>query len=285
MCKAPASGTPWWASGECAAAEGQYPFLGEVLLMNALTESPDSELAECADVALLGRIARRISTAAPLDRVLSEVVKFVTSVVRCDSCSVYLLEGDEFALRASKNPHPGLVDRLKLSLAQGITGWVAEHREPVAVARRAYNDRRFKCFNGLPESRFEAFLSVPMASGGRLVGVINVHNRAPYVYSPREISLAATVAFMGGAEVERARLESENSKLSTRLETRKIIERAKGILQRDLKIDEENAYRTLQRESQQRRKSMKEIAEAVLLTESFKRRSDQLPEAFDGPML
>ena len=177
-------------------------------------------------------------------------------------------------LRASKNPHPELVDRLKLKVGQGITGWVAQHCEPVAVSNNASMDPRFKIFNELPEDRFEAFLSVPIVSGGRLVGVINVQNRAPHQYSPREISLAATVGFMVGAEVERARLQGENSALSAHLESRKIVERAKGILQREMKISEEDAYRTMQRESMQRRKSMKEIAEAVLMIEELKRRSE-----------
>jgi uroporphyrinogen-III synthase len=84
--------------------------------------------------------------------------------------------------------------------------------------------------------------------------------------------LIATVGFLVGAEIERARLESENLQLSGELEARKIVERAKGILQRELKISEEDAYLTLQRESRQRRKSMKEVAEALILSEELKRR-------------
>jgi uroporphyrinogen-III synthase len=245
--------------------------MGDVPLVNAQTRCVESEPAEGFDVALLGKIARRISVAAPIDRVLTEVVECVAGLLRCDSCSVYLLEGEELVLRASKNPHPGLIERLKLSLAQEIAGWTPEHREALVVPRRAYEDRRCKCFTEPPQDQFEAFLSMPMFSGGHLVGVINVQNRFPYLFSRREISLAAILVFMGGAEVDRARLENENSILSAQLDSRKIIERAKGILQRDLRVDEKNAYRVLQRESQQRRKSMKEIAEAILLAENLKR--------------
>ena len=227
---------------------------------------------EDLDLALLNRIASRMSSAAPLQEVLRDVVEFVAAVVKCDSCMVYVLENDELVLRASKNPHPEVVDRLKMKLGQGITGWVAEHREPVAVAQGAFRDPRFKVFNELPEDRFEAFLSVPVVSGGRLVGVINMQDRAQHLYSKREISLIATVGFLAGAEIERARLESENLQLSGELETRKVVERAKGILQRDLKINEEEAYLTLQRESRQRRKSMKEVAEALVLSEELKRK-------------
>jgi len=60
--------------------------------------------------------------------------------------------------------------------------------------------------------------------------------------------------------------------LSARLETRKIVERAKGIMQRDLKISENEAYLTLQRESRQRRKSMRDVAEAILLNDEIRNR-------------
>ncbi|HTZ98890.1 MAG TPA: GAF domain-containing protein [Candidatus Aquilonibacter sp.] len=226
---------------------------------------------DAADIALLSRIASRISTAAPLPEVLQDVLEFVASVLKCDSCMIYVLEGEELVLQASKNPHPEAVGRLKMKLGQGITGWVAERREPVVIAEDAHRDPRFKLFNELPEDRFEAFLSVPIASGGRLVGVINVQNRAPHFYGKREVGLVATLGFLVGAEIERARLATENSNLSQRLESRKIVERAKGILQRDLKLSEEESYLTLQRESRQRRRSMKEIAEAIILSEELKR--------------
>lgn len=225
------------------------------------------------DIAVLSKMASRLSAADALNQVLHEVVEFVAAVVECDSCMVYVMEGDELILRASKNPHPESIGRVKMQLGQGITGWVAEHRRPVAVAESACQDPRFKVFNELPEDRFEAFLSVPLVSGGRLVGVINVQSRAPHVYTQREIGLVSAIGFLVGAEVQRARLESENSELSSKLEARKIVERAKGILQRELKIGETESYRILQRESQQRRKSMKDIAESVILNDDLKRSS------------
>jgi len=223
------------------------------------------------DIALLNKMASRLSAADPLHAVLDEVVEFVAAVVECDSCMIYVLEGDELVLRASKNPHPEVLGRLKMRVGQGITGWVAEHRKPVVVSERAYADPRFMLFNELPEDYFQAFLSVPLVSGGELVGVINLQNRMPQQYGKREINLVATIGFLVGAEVQRARLESERSELFDQLEKRKLVDRAKGILQRELKLTEEEAYRTMQRESQQRRKSMKEIAESIILNDDLKR--------------
>ncbi len=137
----------------------------------------------------------------------ARVVEFVSSVVQCDSCFVYVLEDDALVLRASKTPHPDVVDRLKLRVGQGITGWVAEHRQPVAVGRHAFEDPRFQTFNELPEDRYEAFLSVPVLSRGKLVGVINLQHRQPHDHSRREIQLISMIGFLVGAEIEMARLE------------------------------------------------------------------------------
>ena len=226
---------------------------------------------ENPDVDLLHEIGRRMASADPLHDVLRRIVDFVSAVVKCDSCFVYVLEGDDLVLRASNNPHPEVVDRLKLRVGQGITGWVAEHRQPVAVPRNASKDPRFRSFNELPEDRYQAFLSVPVLCRGKLVGIINLQHRLPHNYTRREIHLISTMGFLVGAEIAMARLEAENLQLSEQLESRKVVERAKGILQRDLNVSEEQAYLTLQRQSRQRRKSMKEVAEAIVLSDEVKR--------------
>jgi signal transduction protein with GAF and PtsI domain len=227
--------------------------------------------AEKAKVDFLHELGSRMAAAEPLPDVLARVVDFTTAVVKCDSCFVYVLEDEELVLRASKNPHQEVVNRLKLHMGQGITGWVAEHREPVAVSQNASQDPRFQYFNELPEDTYEAFLSVPLLSRGRLVGVINVQHRQPHIHDPEEIRLISTIGFLVGAEIEMARLESENSNLYELLETRKLIERAKGILQRDLGLDEEHAYLALQQQSRRTRQRLKDIAEAIVLTDQVKR--------------
>src|SRR6202521_2956575 len=221
-------------------------------------------------VDLLHEIGNRLATADGFHDVLTRVVEFATVLVKCDSCLIYVLEGEELVLRASKNPHPDAVDRLKLRVGQGITGWVAEHKEPVAVSERAALDPRFQFFHELPEDSYEAFLSVPLMCRGRVVGVINLQHRQHHVYRRREIRLISAIGFLVGAEIELARLEEVNTSLTEQLETRKVVERAKGILQRDLGLSEEQAYLALQRQSRQRRKAMKEIAEAIVLSDEVK---------------
>lgn len=216
-----------------------------------------------------------------LHLVLERIVAFVTSVIPCDSCFLYVLEGQKdgqkLVLRASKNPHADVVDQLGVLMGQGITGWVAEHREPVALASNASNDPRFKAFKNLPEDHFEAMLSVPILCASKVVGVLNLQHRLQYRHTEHEVRLLSMLGFLVGAEIERARLETENQLLANRLETRKLLDRAKGILQRDLGVHEDEAYRRMQSESRQRRKSMREIAEAILLADDL-RKSTQPPK-------
>lgn len=233
--------------------------------------SDRSKTPASAGVDFLHEIGSRMAAADPLHIVLDRIVDFACSLILCDSCFVYLLEDNQLVLRASKNPHSDLVDHLGIWLGQGITGWVGWHREPVAIPAKALQDPRFKRFRNLPEDSFEAFLSVPILCRSKLVGVINLQHRNPYQHTDQEVRLLSAVGYLVGAELERARLEMEITELSGRLESRKLIERAKGVLQRDFALDEEAAYRAIQRESRQRRKTMREIAEAILLNEDMRK--------------
>jgi signal transduction protein with GAF and PtsI domain len=221
------------------------------------------------DVALLHEIGERIAAADPLTEVLNLVVRLVSAVMKCDSCFVYVLEGDELILRASRNPHAEVLDRLKLRMGQGITGWVAEHKQPVAIAHDALLDPRFQLFDSLPEDRFEAFLSVPILCRDKLVGVINVQHREAHSYSQRDVQLVATIGFLVGPEIELVRVETESSRSFELSEARRLVERAQTVLAGALRISEQDAYPILQRESRQRRKSMKEIAEAILIADEI----------------
>ena len=229
----------------------------------------------------LHEISSRIAAADSFHVVLNRIVDFVSTLIPCDSCFIYVLEQDKLVLRASKNPHADIVDRLGVRIGQGITGWVAEHREPVAIASNAVNDPRFEVFRNLPEDHFEAILCVPILCTSKIVGVITLQHRQTYHHKEQEVRLLSMIGFLVGAEIERARLEDENVELSERLEARIAVDRAKGVLQRDLAITESEAYRMMQRESRQRRKSMRAIAEAILLSDELKTMSRTNEETID----
>jgi uroporphyrinogen-III synthase len=230
------------------------------------------DLSRGVDIDALHEIGERIAAADPLHTVLKLVVDFASAVVKYDSCFVYVIDGNDLVLRASKNPHSDVLGRLKLRMGQGITGWVAEHKKPVAITSGASQDPRFQSVQGLPEDSFEAFLSVPILCRDKLVGVINLQHREPHTYNRQEIRLISTVGFLVGHEIELVRLEAVNMRFSELAEARQLVENAGAILQRNLQISAEEASSLMRRESRERRQSMMRIAEAILIVEEIQRK-------------
>jgi len=98
----------------------------------------------------LHTLGSRIAAADPLHEVLDEIVEFVSDMMSCDSCFIFVLEDDELVLRASKNPHPEVLDRLTMQVGQGITGWVAVNREIVNLSE---THRRMHASRSSPNCR------------------------------------------------------------------------------------------------------------------------------------
>src|SRR5262245_32976233 len=160
-----------------------------------MIESAGSQLA------LLHRISGIISSSLTLKRMLDELVALVVSVTRSDACLVYLLDepAGEIVLCASQLQHATEIGNIRMKIGEGVTGWVAEHRSVVSLSSRASSDPRFKAFTSLPEDTYEAFLSVPLISGGEVIGVINVHHKKPWQHSAEDVALLNYVAEqMGG---------------------------------------------------------------------------------------
>lgn len=225
------------------------------------------------ELALLYRVTQSVFR-LELDDVLKEIVTVAEEVSAADSVLIYVVSGGEkdLILRASKNPHPALLQKVSLKLGEGITGWVASQQQPVALAEGAGKDPRFKFFHNLPEDRFEAFLSVPIIGRRGVVGVINVQHENPHAHTGNEINLLAAVGKLAGGAVENALLIEETLALKETLELRKMVERAKGILMKRRDLAEDEAYKLIQRESMDRRKSIKEICEAILLMDQLEPR-------------
>jgi signal transduction protein with GAF and PtsI domain len=233
-------------------------------------------------IVLFHRISNIVSSELSLDEMLGEIVGLTVQVTDCDACLVYLIDRntDEVVLRASQVPHAADLGNLRMKVGEGITGWVAEHKSVVALSSRAASDVRFKRFQALVEDTYEAFLSVPLVSGGEIIGVINVHHREPHHHSPEEISLLTFVGEQMGGAISKsvlaeanARLLEETLEMKRQLETRKVVERAKGILQQRYSLTEEAAYLRLRNESRRLRRPMKELAEAIILAEDLSRQS------------
>jgi signal transduction protein with GAF and PtsI domain len=170
---------------------------------------------------ILHQICETVSGNLDLDAVLRDIVDVAVQVTKADSCLIYLLSPrhGELVLRASKDPHPKLIGRIRLGLGEGITGWVAQHGRPVAIPSNAGEDPRFKLFHTLPEDRHQAFLSVPIIVKHEVIGVINVSHKLPHRHRPHEVALMATMGRQVGGVIETARLHAEITTKARQVET------------------------------------------------------------------
>ncbi len=198
---------------------------------------------------------------------LNKLIRLILKIIPVESCLIYFYDREkkELILVASKKPHEKLLGRIRLRWGEGITGWVAAHKKTAVLEEKAYKDERFKFFKELPEDRFEAFLSVPIVDKEGVVGVINLQNRDSYTFSPNQIKTIEAVVKIIASAFEKIVLERKVGRLETKLKERKIVEKAKGLLMKQREIDEEAAYTMLRGEAMKMRKSIKDIAEAVIL--------------------
>ena len=188
--------------------------MGPTRMEGGIAQTPGAGFGpdEDSHLEFLHCISGRLAVADPRHEALGQIVEFLNDGVGADSCFISLLEGKELVLRASKNPHPESVDTLRIAMGEGSTAWVAQKREVVAIHRGAMRDSRFRGLSQLPENGFEAFLSVPTLAGGHLIGVLNLQHRRFHAHSQREHKLVSTIGHLVGAEVERARLDSQVAK-------------------------------------------------------------------------
>jgi signal transduction protein with GAF and PtsI domain len=242
----------------------------------------DYRVAPQSQVSIFHQVSGILSSDLSLDEMLGEVIGLTVQIAQCDACLVYLIDHDsnEVVLRASQVPHASALGNLRLKIGEGVTGWVAEHRSVVALAANASADARFKRLQGLIEDTYEAFLSVPMVSGGELIGVVNVHHRKPHEHSKEEIGALIFIGEQLGVAIsksilqeENARLQEETAEMKRELEARKLMERAKGILQQRHGITEEEAYLRLRNQSRRLRRPIRELAEAIILAEELSRQN------------
>ena len=142
---------------------------------------------------LFQRVSRLMTRDLELDDVLQEIVSLVKDFLTCDSCLIYLVEDGELVLFASSDQSRKSIGNVRLRLSEGLTGWVARERRLLAISREAYSDPRFKYFKDLPQDTFEAFLSVPIISQNKVVGVINVQHREPRIHTGRDMEMLSTL--------------------------------------------------------------------------------------------
>ncbi|HLJ47453.1 MAG TPA: GAF domain-containing protein [Bryobacteraceae bacterium] len=244
-------------------------------MIDSLLEEDENEASH---LSILHQISTVVSSEISIDEVLGEIIGLTVRATQCDACLVYLLDptSNELVLRGSQMPHAADLGKLRMKMGEGVAGWVAEHKSPVSLPSNAPRDARFKHIECLIEDTYQALLSVPLISGGSTIGIINVHHREAHGYTDREIALVTFIGEQIGNALAKSLLEEENGRLAaearemrSQLEARKVIERAKGILQRRDGITEEEAYLRLRNQSRRLQRPMKELADAIILADEI----------------
>ncbi|HMC08632.1 MAG TPA: GAF domain-containing sensor histidine kinase [Actinomycetota bacterium] len=161
----------------------------------------------------LNRIIEVFSSGVDLDRVLSAAVDLVLETTGVDACFLHLYEpegGGRLVLREASEPYRDAIGKVKLALGEGVSGWVAVHREPVVIAHNKWADARYKYIPALGGGRYTSMLSIPLISpADRLVGVVNLHTEQHRAFGQRDIDLLSHVASLLAAAIEHASLFRE----------------------------------------------------------------------------
>jgi len=186
---------------------------------------------------LLQKTTHTIWGTLELEEVLKHIMKVVADLTGADAVLLYLMdkEKDTLVLRASSRPHPGIIGELTLKMGEGVTGWVAQHREPVAIPRKAQKDPRFRPVHELTEDGYEAFLSVPILRRGKVVGVVNAHHSKPHEYDPGTIDTVSAIAQQVGGAIENALLYEDTRTKAMQIE---MLSRVSGAVVSDEYLDE-----------------------------------------------
>jgi len=200
-----------------------------------------------------------------VDETLASTVEFATGFLNCDECCTYVRQGGELVPWVWKHVEPGSL-RTPLPVDSGFAAAVEAQRAPVAVSVDSTKDAAFKAFAEWSRNPGETLVCAPFLSRSQLVGLLALRHWRPRPYRRHEFQFLSSIGYVVGVELGIARLEQENADLLLELETRKLVARSKGILQRDLGLSEREAYLALQRESQQRKRAMKDIAQAIILS-------------------
>lgn len=166
------------------------------------------------EVQILRKVVEITNSELDLNHTLDEVVDLVNLFTGADSIFIYLLDDKKknLILMASKTPHKKELGNIALKAGEGITGWVAEHNEPVAISEGAYDDKRFKTFDVLPEDKYEALLSIPIVHNKRPIGVINIQHKSAHEYGESTVNLITLIAKQVEGAIENAMLFEESRK-------------------------------------------------------------------------
>ena len=236
-----------------------------------MTDSSDQPYEEY--IQALTDISQAITSELYLEDLLKLIVMVTAKVTGVDICSLWLVDEEsnppKIRLKATQAIAPEYVKDRALDLTEGVVGHVVTTRLPLTI-KNVLTDRRFKEKEMAKHLGLASMVGVPLEmADGNVIGVLNCFTSAPHEFSTTEINLLKAVANQAAVAIRNTELMVKTAVIQEELESRKRIERAKEILMQRRQLTGEEAYRWMRKRSMDTRKSMREIAEAILLSEDL----------------
>jgi AmiR/NasT family two-component response regulator len=146
---------------------------------------------------------------------------------------------------------------------------VASRNKPL-ILKNVLEEPRFKEKEMARKLGLVSMVSVPMhVKEEKVIGVLNCFTSEPHEFSETEVNLVTTVANQAAIAIENTRLLVKTRVIEEELAARKKIERAKEILMVKKNLPADKAFRWMQKKSMDTRKSMREIAEAIIISQDL----------------
>jgi len=220
----------------------------------------------------LSKISKAITSDLYLEDILGLVVTVTAKVMNSKICSLWLVDEKDnmLKLRVTQTISKEYLKERSLKLGEGVVGFVARERRPEMIID-VLKEPRYKEKELARKEGLCSMLSAPMEVKGKVLGVINCYTSIPHNFSQVEIDILTAVANQAAIAIENTELLVKSKVIQEELETRKRLERAKGILMKEEGLTEEEAYLKIQRYSMEHRKSIREMAEALILVYEMKR--------------
>jgi signal transduction histidine kinase len=159
--------------------------------------------------ALLVGIIEAISSGPALEPLADRVAVLIVEATGADVCFVHVLDdgGGALTLTGATPPFEGCVGKIRLPVGEGVSGWVASHRQPAVICHGKEADPRYRYFPELGGRSYTSMVSVPVESGVcGLVGVLNVHTRSRRDFTERDVRLLVSIGRLVAGAVHQARL-------------------------------------------------------------------------------
>lgn len=235
----------------------------------------DEVKRKALQVETLSQVSETVASNRLIDDVLHLIVTMTAQMMNSKICSIRLLDGEgELRIAATQSLSEQYRRKPSLKVGQSISGRAVQERRPIIVAD-VTKEQDYLFPEIARKESLCSLLSVPMMIRDKAVGVINSYTSVPHAFTAEEVKVLQAIANQAAIAIEHATLQEKSFEMQEALAVRKLVERAKGYLMRSKKLTEEEAFRLMQRQSMDMRKSLREIAEAVLLAGEIEMRAEE----------